>query len=169
MILVALGSNLDSRAGSPIATLNAALDALTKHSVGIATVSHFYESPAWPDPSDPVFVNAVAHVVTALSPAELLETLHGVEREFGRIRERKNAPRTLDLDLLDYDGRIEAGPPVLPHPRIAERAFVLVPLADVVPDWRHPGTARSVQELLAALPASERTAIRALGASRRFP
>ncbi len=164
MILIALGSNLNSHAGPPGSTLRAALKALEKNGIGSAAVSRFYESPAWPDPSDPLFVNAVARVVTALLPAKLLETLHGIETDFGRIRGKRNAPRTLDLDLLDYDGRIEAGPPVLPHPRIAERAFVLVPLADVAPDWCHPKTRESVDRLLAAIPSHERAAIRVLEA-----
>jgi 2-amino-4-hydroxy-6-hydroxymethyldihydropteridine diphosphokinase len=164
MILIALGSSLNSRAGPPDATLRAALEALDKSGIAIAAVSRFYESPAWPDPSDPMFINAVALVATALPPLKLLEALHGIEKDFGRIRGKRNAPRTLDLDLLDYDGRIEAGPPVLPHPRIAERAFVLVPLKDVAPDWCHPGTGESVDSLLAAIPTRERAAIRALEA-----
>ncbi len=78
--------------------------------------------------------------------------LHEVEREFGRVRDVRNAPRTLDLDLLDYDGRVEGGPPVLPHPRIEQRAFVLVPLADVAPLWKHPVSGRNVRALIDALP-----------------
>jgi 2-amino-4-hydroxy-6-hydroxymethyldihydropteridine diphosphokinase len=82
--------------------------------------------------------------------------LHQVETSFGRRRAAKNAPRTLDLDLLDYDGRVEAGPPTLPHPRLGERAFVLFPLADVAPEWRHPASGLTVRELISALPASAR-------------
>jgi len=77
--------------------------------------------------------------------------LHGVETALGRLRSAPNAPRTLDLDLLDYEGRIMAGEVVLPHPRMAERSFVLVPLAEIVPDWRHPVTGLGVGELLAGL------------------
>ena len=156
MILIALGGNMKSHAGEPSHTINAALSALVKGGVNIQTVSPYYVTPAWPDPSDPPFVNAVALVTTALSPVELLARLHETETAFGRVRSIRNAPRTLDLDLLDYDGSIQAGPPALPHPRLAERAFVLVPLADVVPDWVHPVTGRSVQALLAALPPAAR-------------
>jgi 2-amino-4-hydroxy-6-hydroxymethyldihydropteridine diphosphokinase len=156
MILIALGANLPSTAGQPAETLRAALAALGTHGVDVRAVSKFYATPAWPDPNDPPFVNAVAHVETALSPTELLAALHNVETAFGRKRSERNAPRALDLDLLDYDGRIGPGPPELPHPRMAERGFVLIPLADVAPDWRHPATGRNVQSLIADLSQEQR-------------
>jgi 2-amino-4-hydroxy-6-hydroxymethyldihydropteridine diphosphokinase len=152
MILVALGANLPSDAGPPAATLAAALARLERHGVQILSVSSFYETPAWPDPSDPPFVNAVATVKTGLQPVELLTLLHEVETKSGRMRSAPNAPRTLDLDLLDHDGQVMDGPVVLPHPRLAERSFVLVPLAEVAPHWRHPVTGQGAADLLAALP-----------------
>ncbi len=109
MILIALGSNLASQAGPPAATLKGALVRLEQLGVKILSVSSFYETPAWPNPSDPAFVNAVATVHTALQPVELLNLLHGVETEFGRMRSAPNAARTLDIDLLDYDGRSHGG------------------------------------------------------------
>ncbi len=109
-----------------------------------------------------MFVNAVASVETTLKPQSLMTALHTIETYFGRVRTRSNGPRTLDLDLLDYDGRVEEGWPVLPHPRIRERAFVLVPLADVAPDWRHPLTGHLLEELLEALPQGDRTAVTSL-------
>jgi 2-amino-4-hydroxy-6-hydroxymethyldihydropteridine diphosphokinase len=156
MILIALGANLPSPAGEPAETLRAALQALGARGVVVRAVSKFYATRAWPDPSDPPFVNAVAHVETALQPAALLAVLHNVETAFGRRRGERNAPRTLDLDLLDYEGRLEAGPPALPHPRMAERGFVLIPLSDIAPDWRHPFTGRSVQSLIADLSQEQR-------------
>jgi 2-amino-4-hydroxy-6-hydroxymethyldihydropteridine diphosphokinase len=156
MILIALGANLPSSAGKPAETLRAALKALGSQGVDVHAVSKFYATPAWPDPNDPPYVNAVAHVETALSPPALLATLHNVETVFGRRRSERNAPRTLDLDLLDYEGRIGPGPPELPHPRMANRGFVLIPLYDVAPDWRHPVTGRSVQSLIADLPQEQR-------------
>jgi 2-amino-4-hydroxy-6-hydroxymethyldihydropteridine diphosphokinase len=152
VILIALGSNLPSRAGNSRETLRAALRALAQNGVTLLQVSAFYATPAWPDPSDPSYVNAVAQVETTLAPDVLMARLHEVEREFGRVRDVRNAPRTLDLDLLDYDGRVEGGPPVLPHPRIEQRAFVLVPLADVAPLWKHPVSGRNVRALIDALP-----------------
>jgi 2-amino-4-hydroxy-6-hydroxymethyldihydropteridine diphosphokinase len=152
MILIALGANLPSRSGDPQATLRTALVTIERRGVIVEQVSRFYRSEAWPNPSDPPYVNAVARVRTALSPAELLHLLHAVEEEFGRVRGERNAPRTLDLDLIDYDGRVEQGPPELPHPRAASRAFVLLPLCDIAPVWRHPVSGTSVSELIAALP-----------------
>jgi 2-amino-4-hydroxy-6-hydroxymethyldihydropteridine diphosphokinase len=133
----------------------AALRELARRGITIEKQSGFYRNPAWPDPRDPPFINAVARVNTELSPEALLALLHQVEVEFGRTRHIPNAPRTLDLDLLDYNGFIQRGPPSLPHPRMKERAFVLVPLKDVAPDWRHPVSARSVSDLIAALPPSQ--------------
>jgi 2-amino-4-hydroxy-6-hydroxymethyldihydropteridine diphosphokinase len=159
MIAIALGGNIASQAGPPARTLDAALRRLEKSGANILRVSPYYVTPAWPDPNDPPFVNAVAVIDTRLQPAALLALLHDVETVFGRIRSVLNAPRTLDLDLLDYHGLIQQGPPELPHPRLGQRAFVLVPLADVAPDWTHPVTGRRVLELLAALPKTERDAI----------
>ncbi len=160
-MVIALGVNLPSLAGPPAATLRAALARLEQRGVKILGVSSFYETPAWPDPSDPPFVNAVATVKTGLQPVELLALLHGVETDFGRMRSVPNAPRSLDIDLLDHDGCVMTGALVLPHPRIAERGFVLVPLAEIAPDWRHPVTGQGVGDLLAGLPDA--------GAVRRLP
>ena len=159
MILIALGSNLSSHAGDPAATLRAALADLRDNGVMPIAVSAFYRTPAWPDPRDPEFVNAVARVQTELSPKQLIAQLHKTEAAFGRVRSEKNAPRSLDLDILDYEGRIDDGPPVLPHPRMASRAFVLVPLHDIAPDWRHPVSGKSVGDMLQAVPQAERSAV----------
>lgn len=162
MILIALGANLQSPAGPPRLTLAGALGSMAAKRIRVLKVSPYYETLAWPDPADPPFTNAVALVQTPLGPTGLLDALHSIEADFGRVRDVPNAPRTLDLDLLDYDGRVEEGPPVLPHPRIAERAFVLIPLADVAPDWKHPRTKQSVKQLLAAIPATDRGGVRRL-------
>jgi 2-amino-4-hydroxy-6-hydroxymethyldihydropteridine diphosphokinase len=159
MIVIALGANLDSPAGPPAETIASALDAMGRNGVKIEAVSAFYATLAWPDPADPPFVNAVIRVDTAHSPDKLMQVLHKIEWAFGRTRSGRNAPRTLDLDLIDYQGRMEEGPPTLPHPRMAERAFVLIPLSDVASDWRHPVTGRSVADLIAALPEESRAAV----------
>lgn len=150
-IFIALGANIPSAAGSPEVTLKAALAALGKRGVQILKVSRFRQTDAWPDPSDPPFINAVAGIESDLQPVALLGLLHEVETSFGRKRSVPNAPRSLDLDLIDYRGRVLRGEVDLPHPRMAVRRFVLEPLAEVAPGWRHPVTGLPVEALLEAL------------------
>jgi 2-amino-4-hydroxy-6-hydroxymethyldihydropteridine diphosphokinase len=152
--LIALGSNLAGRFPSSAAAVEAAIRAIDGDVIRVAARSRLYRSLAWPDPSDPEFVNAAVSVETSLPPAELLARLHRIEAEFGRKRERTNAPRTLDLDIIDYDGLVSADgeTPILPHPRATDRAFVLVPLMEVAPGWRHPATGAAISDLVASLP-----------------
>jgi 2-amino-4-hydroxy-6-hydroxymethyldihydropteridine diphosphokinase len=157
MILIALGANLPSAKGTPKETLRAALASLGARAITVERQSGFYSSEAWPNPTDPPFVNAVASVRTKLSPVELLRVLHEVEADFGRQPGPRNAPRTLDLDIIDYDGRIEHGDPELPHPRMGTRAFVLIPLREIAPDWRHPVSGQTVAELIGDLASAKVT------------
>jgi 2-amino-4-hydroxy-6-hydroxymethyldihydropteridine diphosphokinase len=152
--IVAIGSNLAGNFPSPAAAAAAAMTALDSGEIRITARSRFYRSTAWPDPSDPEFVNAAVLVETSLSAAALLARLHQIEAAFGRERKQINAPRTLDLDIVDYGGTVTTADdtPVLPHPRLADRAFVLLPLVDVAPDWRHPATGATAAALVAALP-----------------
>jgi 2-amino-4-hydroxy-6-hydroxymethyldihydropteridine diphosphokinase len=147
---IALGSKLAGRFSSPRAAVEAAGAALQSVDIQVVARSRLYRSTAWPDPSDPEFVNGAVTVEMALPPSILL---HEIEAAFGRERRQTNAPRTLDLDIVDYDGVVSAPgeTPVLPHPRLAARAFVLLPLMDVAPDWRHPVTGKTIRELVAAL------------------
>jgi 2-amino-4-hydroxy-6-hydroxymethyldihydropteridine diphosphokinase len=156
MIVIALGSNLPSDAGPPEATIAAAIEELRHRDIGVVAVSPMYATPAWPDPSDPSFVNAAARLETLLEPDALMGVLESVEGRFGRVRGCPNAPRTLDIDLLDYNGVIRERNPTLPHPRMATRGFVLVPLSDIAPGWRHPILGKTIVELRAALPETER-------------
>lgn len=153
-ILVALGSNLSHSVwGDPPLVLAAAINFLEKEGVVTRARSSVWSSAAWPNPHDPRYANAVIAVETALSPVALLARLHAVEAAFGRARGAANAPRTLDLDLIAYGDLQRAGPeaPILPHPRLHLRGFVLRPLAEIQPDWRHPTTGEGVAALLAAL------------------
>jgi len=156
-ILIGLGANLPSDAGPPAATLAAAIERLA--GVGGITLerSRWFVSEPVPRADQPWFVNGVIAVATDLEPAALLAALQRVEAEFGRVRGAPNAARTLDLDLLAYGDRVErpadgsADGLILPHPRLAERAFVLLPLADIAPAWHHPVSGRSLAELIDAL------------------
>ena len=154
MILLGLGANLPSAThGAPPATLAAAIEALAAEGAVVERRSPWYRSAPVPAADQPWYVNGVIAVRAGLAPAELLALLHRTERCFGRERQRRNEPRVLDLDLLDYDGRVESGPSMaLPHPRLHERAFVLLPLRDVAPGWRHPVSGKSVEALIAELP-----------------
>lgn len=158
MILIALGANLSHPLhGPPRATLEAALALLAAHGVAVAARSRLYLTrPVGPGVQRP-YLNAVALVETDLAPAALLALLHRVEAQLGRRRRRRWAARLIDLDLLDYHGRKQGWAArrfsrdlVLPHPRIGQRVFVLAPLQDVAPSWRHPVTGKPVARLLAA-------------------
>lgn len=151
-IYIALGSNLPFNSMPPQDVLQAALADLLRSGIRVVAVSRFWRSPAWPDPSAPAYVNAVARVETDLQPRGLLQALQAVETKYGRERSVPNASRTLDLDILDYDGLIldEAGL-TLPHPRLAGRAFVLLPLRDIAPEWVEPGEGRTLSVLVGNL------------------
>ena len=159
MILVALGANLPTaRHGTPAEGLDAALAALPERGIRPVSRSRWYRSAPVPPATGPWFVNGVVRVETILDPVLLLEQLLAVEANFGRRRGVAGASRPLDLDLLDYEGHIvdhvagRSGPAlVLPHPRLAERAFVLAPLIEVAPHWRHPVTGAGAASLLAAV------------------
>ena len=136
LILVALGANLPGPAGSAAATVRAAMTRLDAGPARVAAASRIWESPPWPPSDQPWYANAVVRLETALDAVALLGHLHALEFEFGRVRGMRNAARTLDLDLIDYDGVLRAPPqaaPELPHPRMAARAFVLLPLAEIAP------------------------------------
>jgi 2-amino-4-hydroxy-6-hydroxymethyldihydropteridine diphosphokinase len=157
-ILVALGANLPSPIhGPPLATLEAAVGALAAAGLEIRARSGWWESPPVPVSDQPWYVNGVVEIGTRLGPEALLAKLHEIEAAFGRVRGLRNAARVLDLDLLAYGSMLRDGPepPLLPHPRLAERGFVLRPLAQIRPDWRHPVSGLSVRELIARLPAGQ--------------
>lgn len=149
MIYVSLGANVASRVGPPAKTLRAAIDAMAAQGLRIVAVSPFYETTAWPNPEDPPFVNAMVKVETRKGPLELLLALLAIERQFGRVRKTRWEPRCLDLDLIDYGGLVlDTDELSLPHPRLHERGFVLRPLKDLCPAWRHPDTGEGVAQLL---------------------
>ncbi|WP_254695978.1 2-amino-4-hydroxy-6-hydroxymethyldihydropteridine diphosphokinase [Palleronia sp. THAF1] len=149
--------------------------------LGRVVRSPFYETPAYPLGSGPDFVNGVVGLDTAISADDLLAALHGIEADAGRTRAERWGPRVLDLDLLAYgdavlpdaqtqdDWRalpserqtaVAPGRLILPHPRLQDRAFVLVPWADIAPDWTHPRTGLTVAQMLDALPTADTAAIR---------
>lgn len=155
MIMIGVGANLAGPAhATPLATCRAAIEALADAGAPVLRQSSWYESAPVPASDQPWFVNGVIVVDSTLTAPALLERLHGIEVQFGRIRRATNAARSLDLDILDFNGTVvdvNAGFPRLPHPRLHERAFVLLPLREVAPDWRHPVFGKDVDTLIAAL------------------
>ncbi len=183
MMLIALGSNATSRHGPPPEIVARAMDAIDTGPIRVLARSRLYRTPCFPAGAGADYVNAAVLCHTALSPGEVLERLHRIERAFDRVRKERWASRTLDLDLLTMGERVlpdmetlrhwvELAPErqreeapgglVLPHPRIQDRAFVLVPAAEVAPDWRHPLTGQTLAEMRDALPEAERAEIVAL-------
>jgi len=147
-VVIALGSNLAGAYPSSETLLEAALARLGELGLEVQACSCWWRSAAWPDAADPDFINGVALVNTVLSPHEVMAFLARVEREFGRTREMVNAPRTLDLDLIAHGRSVIEDPDLtLPHPRAHERRFVMGPLAQIAPAWRHPLSGMSAAEL----------------------
>lgn len=178
--VLALGANLNLRDNEPSVTLRQAIDALERQGVVIRRVSRFFETPCFPAGAGPDYVNAAALIETDLDPTGLLELLHRVEHQFGRAREQRWGMRTLDLDLVcwedlvlpdqaeykrwlnlaaDEQSQVAPDQLIVPHPRLQDRAFVLVPMADIAPDWRHPVLDLTVTEMIARLPAEDVSAV----------
>lgn len=143
MILIGLGSNVTGPWGSPKETVMRALRELDQGGTRLVRASTLVQTSPFGKINQPSFVNAVARITTAMPPAALMLHLHEIERRAGRRRRMRWGPRTLDLDLLDYHGLIRRGSLKLPHPGIAERDFVLAPLMEIAPQWRHPVTRRT--------------------------
>jgi 2-amino-4-hydroxy-6-hydroxymethyldihydropteridine diphosphokinase len=177
---IALGSNSPSRKGDFVATTAAALVEI-QHLIGrIVAVSRFFRTPAFPPGSGPDFVNAAVLVSSGLTADGILAALHGIEAAFGRKRETRWGARTLDLDLLAFADMVlpdrdtqmawmQMSPErqqkdapeqlILPHPRLQDRGFVLIPLAEIAPSLTHPVTGRTVAAMVEALSEAEKAAI----------
>lgn len=156
MIFIAIGSNLSGpRSGSPRQNCQLAVETLQASGLDITQRSRWYRSAPVPMSDQPWFVNGVVGAETPdADPQSVLELMHEIEIDFGRVRGQANGPRTLDLDLIDFEGRILSQPDglVLPHPRMHERAFVLHPLSEIAPDWTHPIFGLTVFDLIDGLP-----------------
>ncbi len=149
MILIALGSNLPGRFGSPEAALDAAKAALEQHNIKILAASRTIRTAPVPASDQPWYHNAVVRVETDMLPRALLNTLHDIEQDFGRVRAVRNEARVIDLDLIAYnDEIINEADLVVPHPRMHERAFVLLPLREIAPRWIHPISKQGVDMML---------------------
>jgi 2-amino-4-hydroxy-6-hydroxymethyldihydropteridine diphosphokinase len=143
-VYLSLGSNVGDRE----ANLRAAIERLP-----VLRISPIYETEPVDYTDQPWFLNLVVEAETDLSPHDLLAATSRIEQELGRVRDIPKGPRTIDIDILLYGDEVVNEPILqIPHPRMAERRFVLAPLADLVPDLRHPITQRTIREMLAAAP-----------------
>ena len=181
--MVALGGNQNSPAGDPKSTIQAALNALGDSPLRVEKTSRLYESPCFPAGAGPDYVNAASLLSAEVNPQDVLDILHAIEADFGRLRQQRWGQRSLDLDLIAYGDAVlpdlagyqrwydlplerqKTDAPdqlILPHPRLQDRAFVLIPLAEIAPDWVHPVLGRSVAEMADALPEADKSALRPL-------
>jgi 2-amino-4-hydroxy-6-hydroxymethyldihydropteridine diphosphokinase len=147
--VIALGCSLPGSYPSREALLESAIEVLASEGLAVAARSSWWSSAAWPDPTAPAYLNGVVLVEARASAAETLAALHRIEARFGRVRTEANAPRTLDLDLIAQGRAITNDGLVAPHPRAHERLFVMGPLAEIAPDWRHPVSGRTAADLAA--------------------
>ena len=147
---IGIGANLPARGfKTPLDTCCAAIETLTECGFEVTATSRWYESAPVPLSDQPWFINGVAECGVRKDASSTLTTLHQIESKFGRVRGEVNAPRVLDLDLLDFDGKISTGPAItLPHPRMHERAFVLLPMRDLAPTWAHPVLGLTIGDLI---------------------
>jgi len=151
IVYLALGSNMGSR----LSNLKTAISNLTPQ-MNVKKKSEVYETPPWGFANQPAFLNQVVKVETYLQPDALLAHLKRLETVLGRVPNFQNGPRLIDMDILFFDDKVLDTPPlVIPHPRLHERAFVLVPLADLAPDFAHPIFNKTVSELLDTVDRSE--------------
>lgn len=184
-VLLAFGGNVSSSIGDPQSTIRAAMAALAERQVRVVRASRFFRTPCFPPGTGPDFVNAAARVEFDGDATDLLGICHAVEASFGRHRNLRWQARPIDIDILaagdavlpdratflhwqalDPTLQAERAPDrlILPHPRLQDRAFVLIPLAEVEPDWVHPVSGRSVAQMVAALPRAEKAQIWPLSA-----
>lgn len=155
-VFIGLGSNLGQRA----ARLQSAIEGLVNEGVKVRRVSSIYETPPWGHLEQPSFLNQVIEVAYVGSPEELLAMAMGLESALGRKRTVHWGPRTIDIDILAFGDRVVTSQRlVVPHPMLADRAFVLVPWSEIAPDFVVPSLNKSVMELLGALPLSDKASI----------
>lgn len=183
LTLIALGANLPSLTKKTDRIVQYTLQLINcKKKIYLSSLSRFYLTSAFPPGRGPDYINACAILRTDLPPEALLAELHGIEADLGRQRDGSRwGPRIIDIDLLavgdliapdiythdqwrkltlDQQLRLTPDQLLLPHPRLQDRAFVLIPLADIAPNWRHPRTGKTVTEMLAALPDEDRASVR---------
>lgn len=155
-IFLGIGANLTPDGyGSPMEGCIAAIESLKEDGIEVLGVSPWYKTAPVPVSDQPWYHNAVIEVSASFGPEVLMGILHDRESRFGRVRGKRNAARVLDIDIVDFRGMVADGDLVLPHPRMHLRAFVLRPLRDLMPDWTHPVSGMSIDDLLKGVDAEQ--------------
>ena len=158
-VYLAIGSNL----GNKISNIEIAKVELEKYKIKILKSSSNYISESWPDPSMPNYINIIIKIKTSLVPLELLKICNLIELKLGRVRGKKNAPRTCDIDIIDYAKKIlneKNNQLILPHPRMNKRNFVLLPLFELDKSWKHPKSKINIVNLINSLPVRDLRSIK---------
>ena len=148
MLYLGIGSNLGSR----INNIEKAKSLLVLNGINITKSSSYYETLSWPDPTKPKFINIVVQSDSKLSPKKLLDNFKYIEKKLGRKKDLKNSPRTCDIDIISYDEMILTGDISIPHTRMHERNFVLLPLYEIDKNWFHPKSKSNIKKLIFSLP-----------------
>ena len=164
MLLLGLGSNLASNFGNRFENIDLAISYLQSYKMQLLKKSSFYETLSYPDIDNPKFINVVVEISTNLSPEDLASVLIFIEKKLERKRNQKNEPRTCDIDIIDYDGKVmnfsyKSLIFKVPHEKLIYRNFVLFPLQEIVPNWIHPKTKEKISNLIAKLPEEDRKSI----------
>jgi 2-amino-4-hydroxy-6-hydroxymethyldihydropteridine diphosphokinase len=155
-VYLGIGSNLGSR----INNIEKAKSLLFENNIIFVSISSYYETLSWPNPSNPKFINIVLKIKTLLKPIELLNLCKSIEAKLGRKKSPKNSPRECDIDIIDYNGSIQQDGLVLPHKMMHKRNFVLFPLFEIEKEWVHPIMKTSIKKLILSLPDSDNRSIK---------
>ncbi len=164
MIFLGLGSNLPSKYGDRFTNINLATSYLESYGIKVIKRSSFYETPSYPDKQNPKFINVVILVKTNLLPIDLMSVLIFIEEKLERKRVKKNDPRTCDIDIIDYNNQIlnlkyNNLDFTVPHKELTSRNFVLFPLQEISPMWKHPKTKQTISNLIQKLNAEDKNSI----------
>ena len=151
IIYLGIGSNLGSR----IYNIEKAKSFLLENDINFVSISSYYETPSWPNPKNPKFINIVLKIETLLKPIKLLNLCKSIEVKLGRKKSRKNSPRECDIDIIDFNGLILEDRLILPHKMMHKRNFVLFPLFEIEKDWVHPIKKVNIKKLILSLPDSD--------------
>ena len=149
MIHINIGSNLSSKFGSRFDNITIAINLITEAKIKIKKISNFYETPSYPNQNFPKFINIGIVIKFEKDYLKLLKVVNLIEKKIGRLKSKKNNPRIIDIDIIDFDGaKIESNQITLPHPKSHLRNFVLYPILEIDPNWSHPISKKNVRFLI---------------------